>query len=86
MRKDRTTANLTESEIERNKQISKKRYIRFQPVRLPGRRVEQYLRCTYLNDSPYRARFTSIIKNIWNARYEQMAFSLFRGSKFLPAA
>ncbi|MBC8391602.1 MAG: transposase [Deltaproteobacteria bacterium] len=32
MRKDTTTAKLTEFEIERNKKISKKRYIRFQPV------------------------------------------------------
>ncbi|MGD9576868.1 MAG: hypothetical protein AB7Y74_01305 [Syntrophorhabdus sp.] len=32
MRKDTTTAKLIEMEIERNKKISKKRYIRFQPV------------------------------------------------------
>ena len=32
MRKDTTTDKLTELEIERNKRISKKRYIRFQPV------------------------------------------------------
>jgi hypothetical protein len=42
MRKDTTGAKLTEFEVERNKQISKKRYIRFQPVGLPGRRVKQY--------------------------------------------
>ncbi len=32
MRKDTTTAKLTGIEIKRNKKISKKRYIRFQPV------------------------------------------------------
>jgi len=32
MRKGTTTAKLTEVEIRRNKKISKKRYIRFQPV------------------------------------------------------
>jgi len=32
MRKDTKTAKLTEIEIQRNKKISKKRYIRFQPV------------------------------------------------------
>ena len=42
MRKDTKAARITEIEIERNKQISKKLYIRFQPVGLPGRRVEQY--------------------------------------------
>ena len=31
MRKDTKTAKLTEIEIARNKKISKKRYIRFQP-------------------------------------------------------
>ena len=32
MQKDTTTAKLTEIEIKRNKKISKKRYIRFQPA------------------------------------------------------
>jgi len=32
MRKDSKTAKLTKAEIGRNKKISKKRYIRFQPV------------------------------------------------------
>ena len=39
MRKDTTTAKLTELEIERNKRISKKRYI-----------VEQYFGLSHLHD------------------------------------
>ena len=54
MRKDTTTAKLTELEIERNKRISKKRYI-----------VEQYFGLSHLHDGAYRARFTTILKNIW---------------------
>jgi len=79
MRKDTINAKLTEIEKERNKQISKKRYVRFQPGGLPGRRVEQYFGLSHLHDglrlgearssaseSAYRARFTTIIKNIWD--------------------
>jgi len=46
MRKDTSTAKLTEFEIERNKQRSKKRYI-----------VEQYFGVSHLQDGAYRARF-----------------------------
>jgi len=53
MRKDTTTAKLTELEIQRNKSISKKRYI-----------VEQYFGLSHLHDGAYRARFTTILKNI----------------------
>jgi IS5 family transposase len=53
MRKDTTTAKLTEYEKQRNKQISKKRYI-----------VEQYFGLSHLHDMAKRARFTTIIKNI----------------------
>ncbi len=83
MRKDTTTAKLTEIKIERNKQISKKRYI-----------VEQYFGLSHLHDglrlgeaeasaseSAYRARFTTIIKNTWDAMCRQMAFNMFRGSR-----
>ena len=48
MRKDTTTAKLTPEEIERNKQISKVRYI-----------VEQYFGISHLHDGAKRARFTT---------------------------
>ena len=72
MRKDTTTAKLTEREITRNKKISKKRYI-----------VEQYFGLSHLHDGAYRARFTTILKNIWDTMCRQMAFNIFRGSKLL---
>ena len=75
MRKDTTTAKITEIEIERNKKIAKKRYI-----------VEQYFGLSHLYDGAYRARFTTIIKNIWDTMCRQMAFNLFRGSKLLANA
>lgn len=74
MRKDTTTAKITEIEIERNKQISKKRHI-----------VEQYFSLSHLHDGAYRARFTTIVKNIWDAMSRQITFNLFRGSKLLAA-
>jgi IS5 family transposase len=98
MRKDTKTAKLTEIEIERNKKISKKRYIRFQPGGLPGRRVEQYFGLSHLHDGAYKARFTTIVKNTWDAMCRQtcpvkceayftgVAFNLFRGSKLLAKA
>jgi transposase, IS5 family len=72
MRKDTTTAKLTELEKERNKKISKKRYI-----------VEQYFGLSHLHDGAYRARFTTMVKNIWDAMCRQMAFNISRGSKLL---
>jgi len=75
MRKDTKTAKLTEFEIERNKKISKKRYI-----------VEQYFGLSHMYDGAYRARFTTILKNIWDTMCRQMAFNLFRGSKLLANA
>jgi IS5 family transposase len=48
MRKDTTTAKLTEMEIERNKKISKKRYI-----------VEQYFGLSHLHDGR-RLRFRPV--------------------------
>jgi transposase, IS5 family len=75
MRKDTTTAKLTDREKERNKRISKKRYI-----------VEQYFGLSHLNDGAYRARFTKMTKNIWDAMCRQMAFNMFRGSKILATA
>lgn len=72
MRKDTTKAKITEIEIERNKKISKKRYI-----------VEQYFGLSHLSDGAYRARFTTILKNTWDAMCRQMAFNMFRGSKLV---
>ena len=72
MRKDTTTAKLTEVEIGRNKKISKKKYI-----------VEQYFGLSHLHDGAYRARFTTIIKNLWDTMCRQMAVNIFRGSKLL---
>ena len=75
MRKDTKTAKLTAYEKERNKKISKKRYI-----------VEQYFGLSHLHDGAYRARFTTILKNIWDTMCRQMAFNIFRGSKLLAYA
>jgi IS5 family transposase len=52
MRNNSTTAKLTDSEILRNKAISKIRYI-----------VEQYFGISHLHDRANRARFTTIVKN-----------------------
>jgi len=87
MRKDTTTAELTEIEIDRNRKISKKRYI-----------VEQYFGLSHLHDGAYRARFTTILKNIWDTMCRQtcpvkcvayftgVSFNIFRGSKLLANA
>ena len=72
MRKDTSTAKLTEYEKERNKKISKKRYI-----------VEQYFGLSHLHDKAKRARFTTIIKNIIDAMCRQAAFNITRGAKIL---
>ena len=56
---------VTEIEIERNKKISKKRYI-----------VEQYFGLSHLHDRAYRARFTTIVKNIRDTMCRQMAFNM----------
>jgi IS5 family transposase len=53
MRKDTTAAKLTEVEIERNKKVSKRRYI-----------VGQHFGLSHLHDGAYRAGFTTIVKNI----------------------
>ena len=72
MRKDTTTAKLTEYEKKRNKKISKKRYV-----------VEQYFGLSHLHDKAKRARFTTIIKNIIDAMCRQAAFNITRGAKLL---
>ena len=43
---------------------------------LPARRA-------YNSERAYRARFTVMIRNIWDAMCRQMAFNLFRGSRLI---
>ncbi len=76
MRKDNVNAKLTQTEIDRNKAISKKRYI-----------VEQYFGVSSLHDR-CRARFTTIFKNTMDAMFRQFSFNIRKGAeilKFLPA-
>ena len=68
MRKDTKTAKLTRYEIERNKNISKVRYI-----------VEQYFGLSHLHDNGQRARFTTIDKNNMDIWFRQVAFNIKRG-------
>ena len=75
MRKDSTTAKLTEYEKQRNKKLSKVRYI-----------VEQYFGLSHLHDGAKRARFTDITKNKFDAWYRQAAFNIARGLKILRVA
>lgn len=72
MRKNSTTAKLTELEIERNKKISKVRYI-----------VEQYFGISHLHDGAQRARFTQLVKNKVDGWFRQSAYNIFRGLKIL---
>jgi len=74
MRKDSTTAKLTEYEIERNKKISKVRYI-----------VEQYFGISHLKDNAKRARFTDIAKNKFDCWYRH-AYNISKGLKILKVA
>ena len=75
MRKNTTTTKLTDFEINRNKQISKVRYI-----------VEQYFGLSHLHDGAKRARFTDILKNDLDAWCRQAAFNIMRGLKILKVA
>ena len=68
MRKDEKNAKLTELEIDRNKKISKVRYI-----------VEQYFGLSHLHDDGQRARFTTIDKNHIDIWFRQVAFNIQRG-------
>ena len=72
MRKDTTTAKLTPLEKERNKGISKVRYI-----------VEQYFGISHLHDRGKRARFTSIAKNNIDIWLRQTAYNISKGLKIL---
>ena len=75
MRKNSTTAKLTDYEIDRNKSISKVRYI-----------VEQYFGISHLHDGAKRARFTDITKNKFDGWYRQAAYNIARGLKILRVA
>jgi IS5 family transposase len=75
MRKDSTTAKLTDLEIERNKKISKVRYI-----------VEQYFGISHLKDNAKRARFPQIDKNRFDGWYRQVAYNISKGLKILKLA
>jgi IS5 family transposase len=75
MRKNSTTAKLTDYERKRNKKISKVRYI-----------VEQYFGLSHLHDGAYRARFTTIAKNIFDGWCRQAAYNIKRGLKILTMA
>jgi IS5 family transposase len=74
MREDTTTAKLTDYESERNKALAKRRNM-----------VEQYFGVSHLYDEAYRARFTTILKNIRDTMCRQIPFNLFRGSKIILA-
>ena len=75
MRKATAGTELTTYEKERNKTISKVRYI-----------VEQYFGLSHLYNKAYRARFPQLIKNALDALFRQMAFNLFRASNILKPA
>ena len=75
MRKDSTGAKLTDRVIERNKKISKVRYI-----------VEQYFGISHFHGKAKRERFTTIMRNNLDARFRQAALNVFRGMKILPNA
>jgi IS5 family transposase len=72
MRKDNINAKLTDFEIERNKAISKYRYI-----------VEQHFGISHLYDNGNRARFPKIMTNIVDIMFRQFAFNLKKGAKIL---
>lgn len=75
MRKATTGVELTDYEKERNKAISKIRYI-----------VEQYFGLSHLHHNAFRARFSKLIKNAIDALFRQMAFNVLRGTKVIKPA
>ena len=72
MRKDNINTKLTDFEIERNKYISKFRYI-----------VEQYFGISHKYDSGNKARFPKIMTNLIDIMFRQFAFNLKKESKIL---
>jgi transposase, IS5 family len=75
MRKDSTTAKITCMEIERNKKISKSRYI-----------VEQYFGISHLKDNAKRARFPKMKTNKLDCWFRQAAYNIAKGLKILKLA
>ena len=75
MRKATRGKELTQYEKERNKAISKIRYI-----------VEQYFGLSHLNNDAHRARFTKMVRNTIDVKFRQFAFNLCRGIKVLRTA
>jgi len=67
MRKGQVNASLTRFEIERNKGISKIRYV-----------IEQYFGLTEMNQGAGKARFTTLVKEGWNRLCQVMAFNIKR--------
>ena len=67
MRKNQINAALTETEIQRNKGISKVRY-----------KIEQYFGITHKYHGAGKARFTTIIKENWDHLCGAMAFNIKR--------
>ena len=72
MRRSTRSTKLTDTEMERNKLLSKKRYI-----------VEQYFGISHLHYGAFRARFPRMINNALDNLFRQMAFNLFRGNQIL---
>jgi IS5 family transposase len=72
IRTDTRVAKITKVEVKRNNKISKQRYI-----------VEQFFGLSHLYQRAYRARFTMMMKNIWDAMCRQMAFNLLHGSRLI---
>ena len=64
-----------EFEIERNKKISKVRYI-----------VEQYFGISHQKDNAKRARFPQMDKNKFDCWYRQAAYNISKGLKILKVA
>ncbi len=75
MRKATRGAALTQYEKERNKAISKVRYV-----------IEQYFGISHLHNHAGRARFTKMIINGIDCKLRQLAFNIFRGTKVLRTA
>lgn len=67
MRKGRVNASFTKHEIERNKGISRVRYV-----------IEQYFGLTAKYQGAGRARFTTLLKEGWNRLCQIMAFNIKR--------
>jgi transposase, IS5 family len=72
MGKNTTTARLTDYEKERNRNISKSRYV-----------VEQYFGISHLHDAASRARFPKMIKNKIDCWLRQAAYNLRKGLRKL---